>query len=169
MKNLLALIGFLVLSCTLGYAQRINTSKAPSLFTEITPLSPQLRAMTTTTSTVNMIDSLRVKPWVDSVRIAHINMDFRALLTQRELTLNFFGGDTFIAQRKKIQPLAENLFSWHGDIPQYRASITLIVRPQSLRGELHLADHIFHIETMPDKSILLYRVNTMKLPPVAAD
>jgi hypothetical protein len=170
MKNILAFIGLLLISFSTGYAQRPNTSKPPLLFGEATFPSPQLRAaISVTNSTASIVDSIRVKPWVDSVRVTRVTMDFRALLTQREIILNFFEGDSFTAQRTKVQPLSENVFSWQGTIASHRASINLIVRSESLRGELHLAEHVFRIETLPDKTLLLYRVSTMKLPPIQVD
>lgn len=170
MNILLIVIGLMCTLSPFALAQGTSTAKPPQLFVGVPASGQALRsAVQTTNSSVSIMDSLRTKPWIDSVRIVRLSMDFRALLTQRSLSLNFFGGDIFTAQRTKIQALAENVFSWQGNIPSHKASITLIVRPESLRGELHLAEQVFRIETLPDKNVLLYRVNTMKLPPIQVD
>jgi hypothetical protein len=170
MNILFIVIGFICTLSPLAFAQETRSAKPPQLFAEVVPSRQALRnAVQVTNSTVNVIDSLRTKPWIDSVKVVRLTMDFRALLTQRSITLNFFGGDSFTAQRTKIQPLAENVFSWQGNIPSHKASINLIIRPESLRGDLHLAEHVFRIETLADKSLLIYRVNTMKLPPIEVD
>ncbi len=82
-----------------------QTKQAPQLFGTSQP-TPAARLRSVAIATIPssaIIDTLRAKPWVDSLRITQVALDFRALLVQKSLTLNFFTGDNFVAERRYIK------------------------------------------------------------------